>query len=54
MPGEPPRRRSGGSHEAFGDERPRGMAIPATRFTRRRRDRTRLTRRLALLPIQNT
>ena len=29
MPGEPPRRRSGGSHEALGDERPRGMAIPA-------------------------
>jgi hypothetical protein len=29
MPGEPSRRRSGRSHEALGDERPRGMAIPA-------------------------
>ena len=27
MPGEPPRRRSGRSHEAPGDGRPRGMAI---------------------------
>jgi hypothetical protein len=32
-PGEPPRRRSGRSHEALGDERPRGMAITAQRFT---------------------
>ena len=29
MPGEPSRRRSGRSHEAFGDGRPRGMAITA-------------------------
>ena len=29
MPGEPSRRRSGRSHEALGDERPRGMAITA-------------------------
>ena len=29
MPGEPSRRRSGRSHEALGDERPRGMASPA-------------------------
>ncbi len=29
MPGEPPRRRSGRSQEALGDERPRGMAITA-------------------------
>jgi hypothetical protein len=28
-PGEPSRRRSGRSHEALGNERPRGMAIPA-------------------------
>jgi hypothetical protein len=27
MPGEPSRRRSGRSHEAFGDGRPRGMVI---------------------------
>ena len=27
MPGEPPRCRSGRSHEALGNERPRGMAI---------------------------
>ena len=31
MPGEPPRRRSGRSHEALGDERPRGMAIAVPR-----------------------
>ena len=30
-PGEPSRRRSGRSHEALGDERPRGMAIPVFR-----------------------
>jgi len=30
VPGEPSRRRSGRSHEAFGDGRPRGMAITAT------------------------
>jgi hypothetical protein len=29
MPGEPSRRRSGRSHEALGNERPRGMAITA-------------------------
>ena len=29
MPGGPPRRRSGRSHEALGNERPRGMAILA-------------------------
>ena len=29
MPGGPSRRRSGRSHEALGNERPRGMAIPA-------------------------
>ena len=28
-PGRPPRRRSGRSHQALGDERRRGMAIPA-------------------------
>src|SRR5271155_4025427 len=48
MPGEPSRRRSGRSHEALGNERPRGMAIPALRTSSSRRDRTRLTRRLAL------
>ena len=47
MPGGPSRRRSGRSHEAFGDGRPRGMAITALWETRER-DRTRLTRRLAL------
>jgi hypothetical protein len=30
VPGEPSRRRSGRSHEAFGDGRPRGMAITAS------------------------
>ena len=30
-PGEPSRRRSGRSHEALGDERPRGLAIPVFR-----------------------
>src|SRR5207302_7899833 len=29
VPGEPSRRRSGRSHEAFGNGRPRGMAITA-------------------------
>ena len=48
MPGEPSRRRSGRSHEALGNERPRGMAIPAPRTSSSGRDRTRLTRRLAL------
>ena len=33
MPGEPPRRRSGRSQEALGDERPRGMAITAPAVT---------------------
>ena len=32
-PGEPPRRRSGRSQEALGDERPRGMAITAPAVT---------------------
>lgn len=48
MPGEPSRCRSGGSHEALGNERPRGMAIAAA-ATVRRRHRTRLIRRLAAL-----
>src|SRR5438067_10834102 len=47
MTGGPPRRRSGRSHEALGNGRPRGMAIPA-RGPAPGRDRTRLTRRLAL------
>jgi len=47
MPGEPSRRRSGRSHEAFGDGRPRGMAITAPGHLAAWRDRTRLTRRLA-------
>jgi hypothetical protein len=34
MPGEPSRRRSGRSHEALGNERPRGMAIPAAGLLR--------------------
>src|SRR5271155_674450 len=48
MPGGPSRRRSGRSHEALGNGRPRGMAIPAPRTSISERDRTRLTRRLAL------
>ena len=47
VPGGPSRRRSGRSHEALGNGRPRGMAIPA-RGPAPGRDRTRLTRRLAL------
>ena len=34
MPGEPSRRRSGRSHEALGDERPRGMSITVSRRLR--------------------
>jgi hypothetical protein len=48
MPGGPSRRRSGRSHEALGNGRPRGMAITAARDCSEGRDRTRLTRRLAL------
>jgi hypothetical protein len=51
MPGEPSRRRSGRSHEALGNERPRGMAITA-RDCSKGRDRTRLTRRLALFELR--
>ena len=47
VPGEPSRRRSGRSHEAFGDGRPRGMAITVPGHCVTGRDRTRLTRRLA-------
>jgi hypothetical protein len=46
MLGEPSRRRSGRSHEAFGNERPRGMVI-ATSSASQGWDRTRLTGRLA-------
>ena len=53
MPGEPSRRRSGRSHEALGNERPRGMAIAAP-VCSEGRDRTRLTRRLALFPDLRT
>jgi hypothetical protein len=52
MPGEPSRRRSGRSHEALGNERPRGMAITAP-GSFKGRDRTRLTRRLAFSLVQN-
>jgi hypothetical protein len=34
VPGEPSRRRSGRSHEALGDERPRGMSITVSRRLR--------------------
>jgi len=50
MPGGPSRRRSGRSHEALGNGRPRGMAIPA-RDQLQGRDRTRLMRRLAYLNL---
>jgi len=50
MPGGPSRRRSGRSHEALGNGRPRGMAIPA-RDQLQGRDRTRLIRRLAYLNL---
>jgi hypothetical protein len=52
-PGGPSRRRSGRSHEAPGDGRPRGMAVTAygvASWLPPRRYRTRLTRRLALFP----